>query len=116
MSGNPSAGPNDESLGAVLGPYGGQSSGQHWGDIVAIGNSTLFYTGQIYLDGGAYTFVESIDDSTRLIIDSTTVLDDTTWNNTTHGTITKSAGWYDVEIRFANGNGGYGPVTQDGWT
>jgi hypothetical protein len=108
-------GVNDGNLGMVMGPLGGRSNGEHWDDVTENHTSQLVYEGQIYLDGGPTTFVESIDDGTRLIIDGETVLDNGGWNDTTHGTIDRTAGWYDVEIRFRNGNGGYGPGGWDGW-
>ncbi|MFP4057067.1 MAG: autotransporter-associated beta strand repeat-containing protein [Candidatus Brocadiia bacterium] len=115
QSGDMDTGPNSGNLGMVLGPFGGRSGSEHWHDVIGPGNSTLVYTGEIYLDD-ATTFVESIDDKTRLIIDGTTVLDNTNWQDTTHGTLTRAAGWYDIDLRFSNGHGGYGPVKKDGWT
>jgi len=116
QSGDMDFGPNSGNLGTVSGPLGGRSGGEHWSDVIGPGTSTLVYTGQIYL-AGPTTFVESIDDKTFLNIAGTTVLNDTGWDNTTHGTYTPAAAdWYDVEIRLSNGGGGYGPVQQDGWT
>jgi hypothetical protein len=115
LDGNNFDGVNDGNLGIVMGPLGGRSNGEHWNDETGNHTSQLVYEGQIYLDGGPTTFVESVDDGTRLIIDGQTVLDNGTWNDTTHGTIDRLAGWYDVEIRFRNGDGGYGPGGWDGW-
>jgi len=115
QAGNPDMGPNGGNLGVVLGPYGGRSSAEHWNDVIGNGNSTLIYTGEIYLGGGPCTFVESIDDRARLVIDGVTLFDNGAWNDTTHGTITRPAGWYDFDLRFSHGGGGYGPTQQDGW-
>ena len=116
MVGNPSTAANDGSLGVVRGPLGGRSSGEHWNDVIGPDNSTLVYTGEIYLPGPT-TFVESIDDGAILSIDGAVVLDNLAWNIASHVTYTPVApGWYDFEVRFANGGGGYGPVTSGGWT
>ncbi len=107
---------NAGNLGIVRGPYGGRTAAEHWNQVIAPETSTLLYTGQIYLSGGPCTFVESIDDRTRLLIDGVQVFDNVTWNDTVHGTLTRAAGWYNFDLRFSNGTGGYGPVQQDGWT
>ncbi|MFW6164384.1 MAG: autotransporter-associated beta strand repeat-containing protein, partial [Planctomycetota bacterium] len=118
-------GPNSGNLGLVLSPQGAAATGKdaHWKAVIGQNNSTLVYTGQIYLDddpapGGSNptTFVESIDDRTYLVIDGETVLNNSNWQDTTHGTLSRPAGWYDIELRFSNGTGDYGPVKKDGWT
>jgi len=107
---------NNGNLGFVLGPYGGRSGAEHWNDVIPNGNSTLFYDGEIYLANGSVTFVENIDDVTRLEIDGELVLNNNQWNVPTHGTITRNVGWYDIDLRFSHGGGGYGPVAgQGGW-
>ncbi len=107
---------NGGNLGVVRGPYGGRTAGEHWSQVIGPDNSTLMYTGQIYLDGGPVTFVKCVDDRTRLIVDGVLIMDDGNWQNTVHGTLTRVAGWYNIDLRFSNGSGGYGPVQQDGWT
>ena len=74
---------------------------KHW--------QTWVYTGQIYLDGSTYAFAESIDDAVWLVIDGDEVLNDTGYNATTFGTITRAPGWYSFELRMFNGTGGAGP-------
>ena len=59
-----------------------------------------------------------IDDSISLSLEGQNILTHTSWNNVVTVTHTPSAGegWYDFEVRFGNGGGGYGPQKQDGWT
>ena len=78
-------------------------------------STTYVYWGQIYLDGSKYCFAESIDDAVYLTIDGTKILDNTSWNTTTTGSITREPGWYDFELRLYNGTGGAGPASQDSW-
>ena len=79
------------------------------------GNTTYVYWGQMYLDGSTYHFAESIDDAVYLKVDGTEVLNNTTWNVTSTGSITREAGWYSFELRLFNGGGGAGPANQDSW-
>jgi hypothetical protein len=73
-------------------------------------NTTLVFTGKIKIgDSGVASFYENIDDGVRLVIDGTTVLDNGVWNVATAGTIERTAGWYDFELRLYNGTGGSGP-------
>ena len=86
-----------------MGPWRAQSN-TGWGD-----NTTFVYTGQMYFDGTAYFFVESIDDAVWLKIDGTVYINNTTWNDTSSsGLISKPQGWYDFELRLWNGSGGSG--------
>jgi len=71
-------------------------------------NTTIIYTGQIYMDGNTYTFAEMCDDRTRLLIDGQQLINDGSWNNGVSAQFTRSAGWYDIDLRFSNGGGGYG--------
>jgi hypothetical protein len=74
------------------------------------GDTTLVFTGKIQItDSGVASFYENIDDGVRLIIDGTTVLNNSVWNEPSAGTIERAAGWYDFELRLSNGNGGSGP-------
>ena len=73
-------------------------------------STTYVYWGQMYLDGSTYRFAESIDDAVYLKVDGTVLLNDTSWNTTTLGSITREAGWYDFELRLYNGTGGAGPA------
>ncbi|MCL4204010.1 MAG: autotransporter-associated beta strand repeat-containing protein, partial [Pirellulaceae bacterium] len=123
--GNPFLGPSSQNLGVVLAPLGGgpvATLNEHWSrpklpSGSGPDNSTIVYTGQIYLEAGPTTFIENIDDRTSLVIDGVSVLNDGGWNVPAHATFTAPAdGWYDFELRFANGGGGYGTVlNQGGW-
>lgn len=89
-----------------MGPWRAKSN-TGWGD-----NTTFVYTGQMYFDGTAYFFVESIDDAVWLKIDGTVYMNSTTWNDTSSsGLISKPQGWYDFELRLWNGGGGSGYVS-----
>ncbi len=119
LSGHMANGPNPENLGVRLGPDGalringagsGQTADNPQSPWLAIGpdNTTLIYTGEVYLTGPT-SFAEAIDDNTRVVIDGTTVMDVGTWDSVGTGTYTPAEpGWYDIEIRFSNGSGGYG--------
>jgi len=79
-------------------------------------NTTWVYTGQVYL-ASTTTFAESIDDSVRLLVGGTQVLNNSAWNTPTYGTFTPPApGWYSFELRMGNASGGAGPVDGNGWT
>jgi len=81
------------------------------------------YTGQFYADhDGDYSFLESADDETWLVVDGTQILHDTTWNVDTPVTISLSEGWHDIEYRTREGSGGdfaqlyWDPTgTESGW-
>jgi autotransporter-associated beta strand protein len=80
-------------------------------------HTTAIYTGYLWNRTGTnvnWTFAEQFDDSVRLIIDTTTVLNNGTWNTPTVGTITLKPGAHSFEARFGQGVGGAGPNT--GWT
>jgi autotransporter-associated beta strand protein len=125
-SGNPwTAGANPGNFGLVPGPQGMLRDGgprdaereAHWTGARADGgngpgNTTLIYSGQIYLDGDT-TFVEQNDDWALLWIDGALILNNGTWNNATSATRTAVAGWHDFELRVSNGGGGYGFFGQE---
>jgi len=80
-------------------------------------NTTAIYTGYLWNRAATnvtWTFAEQFDDSVRLIIDTTTVLNNGTWNTATIGTITLTPGAHSFEARFGQGGGGAGP--NSGWT
>jgi len=121
-SGNPWTGtPNPGNLGVALGPDGmwrengpGQAQREAaWRSTRADGgtgpdNTTLIYTGEVYL-GGTTTFIEQNDDVTILTINGVQLINNGTWNNAVRATYTPPApGWYPIDIRFSNGGGGYG--------
>jgi len=114
--------PNPGNFGVTLGPQGMLRNDAlrdaHWraprGDGSGNGpdNTTLIYTGQIYLSGTT-SFVEQCDDTTNLVINGVTILYDGGWDNATSGQYTPpAAGWYPFEVRFSNGGGGYGFFNQ----
>ncbi len=79
-------------------------------------STTYVYWGQIYLDGSAYRFGESIDDEAMLKINGTTVFNNTTWNAASFGTVELEAGWYDFELRMFNRSSGGGPNSYGGFS
>ena len=70
--------------------------------------TTFAYTGEIYLDGSAYSFAENIDDAAYLRIGGNTVLSNDVYNATSSSTLQLAAGWYPIELRVANNIGGGG--------
>lgn len=103
------------------------------------------YTGYIKDTDGIFSFAENIDDSVGIWVDGTKVLDNSTYNIVTTtgytsgllgtavsagantGTATQNfgagttlpgygSGWHLIELRFANGAGGAGPVPGNGFT
>lgn len=79
-------------------------------------NTTYVYKGKIYLDGSSYRFGESIDDACYLKIDDEVLLDNKSWNVATFATITRPAGWYDIDLRLSNQNNDAGPTAYSGFT
>jgi len=77
-------------------------------------NTALIYTGQIYLTPGEWTFVEQNDDNTFLKIAGTTLLNVGGWNDANRAVFNATnddgsgGAWYDFDVRFQNGGGGYG--------
>jgi fibronectin-binding autotransporter adhesin len=101
-----------------LGPVAGQFGANAFGD-----NQTFTYTGKINIpdngvlgDGmGAVSFAKFFDDSIKIVIDGTTYLRNSSFNDGVgSGLIPLSVGLHDIEIRMGNGTGGSGPVGQDG--
>jgi autotransporter-associated beta strand protein len=101
-------------------------------------DETIVYRGQFYDADGIFSFAEQIDDGVLIQIDGVTVLRNTSWNQATSTAITNglnsnggvggnanpnggttqfgTGGWYDFEVRFANGGGGEGAQNVQGWT
>ena len=76
----------------------------------------MIYQGQIHLVAGAYWFMEHCDDSARLQIAGVKVLENASWSDPGIGRFVAEAdGWYDFELRFVDGGGGYGPSAPAGW-
>jgi len=71
-------------------------------------NTTFAYTGEIYLDGSAYSFAEHVDDAAYLVIAGTAVLSNAVSNVASSNTLQRAAGWYPVELRVGNNQGGGG--------
>ena len=88
----------------------------HW--PTAKGSKGLMvYQGQIYLEAGVYWFVESADDGARLAIGGTEILKDASWSNPVlKRFVVEAPGWYDFDLRFTDGGGGYGPAKSGWWT
>ncbi len=121
-------GPNPGNLGVSLEPLGliregvqGNIRDTHWRAARADGgtgpdNTTLIYTGQIYLSGTT-TFVEQNDDRTMLWVGGQQLINDGSWDNPVSAVYNPPGGpgWYDFEVRFSNGGGGYGFFGQGGW-
>jgi len=73
------------------------------------GDTVYVYSGRIYLDG-TYAFGSFFDDSVQLKIDGELVIGIyNDWNTYKTATITKSAGWYDIDVRVGNTGWGMGP-------
>jgi hypothetical protein len=101
----------------ILAQTAGNGNVEPWPD-----NTTHVYTGQMFFPdngGGNSTFAmaEHFDDNTLIKIDGVTRINNTQWDvpNTT-GVLTLPAGWHDVEFRFGEGGGGWGPSNSGGWT
>jgi autotransporter-associated beta strand protein len=80
-------------------------------------NTTAIYSGYLWnraTTNVTWSFAEQFDDSVRLIIDATTVLNNGGWSTPTVGTITLTPGAHSFEARFGQGGGGAGP--NSGWT
>jgi hypothetical protein len=120
---NPGTSPNPQVGGIKLEPVLAQLAGngnvEPWPD-----NTTHIYTGQFLVpdngtagDGlGHFAFAEHFDDSTLVKIDGVDRINNQNWDipNTT-GALTLSAGWHDLELRFGEGGGGWGPSNSGGW-
>ena len=76
----------------------------------AYSNTTFAYTGEIYLDGSAYSFAEYADDNAYLNIGGTTVLSNVSASVITSGTLQLAAGWYSIDLRVGNANGAGGSL------
>lgn len=80
-------------------------------------NTTFGYTGQMWMVGGVtYTFGKYLDDSARIAVDGTKVLEHTSWDSWGWATYTPAyTGWHEVDIRVADGTGGKGPANKNAW-
>ncbi|HZJ15873.1 MAG TPA: PA14 domain-containing protein, partial [Chthoniobacteraceae bacterium] len=77
-------------------------------------NRTWIYTGEINSGpSGLLSFAESVDDSTRIVIDGAVVLQDQVWNvPTASGVLQYTPNTYHtIEVRMGNGVGLAGPVS-----
>lgn len=101
-----------------LGPVMAQLPTNTWGE-----NQTVTYTGQINIPDngtigdniGTVAFAKWFDDSIKIVIDGTTYMRNTTFNDgVASGAISLTPGLHDIEIRLGQGTGGAGPVVQDG--
>ncbi|MBT5380904.1 MAG: DUF5011 domain-containing protein [Opitutae bacterium] len=100
----------------ALGPLDSElKTGGAWG-----GNRTIIYSGQIYNEDGIMSFYENIDDKVWLKVKDQIVLNNGGWNQATNKKIDLGGGgWFNFELRLANGGGGFGPAVADktgfGW-
>lgn len=74
-------------------------------------NTTFAYFGYIWLEAGVqYNFAKNIDDSGYVKIGETVVLDNGTYNSYPVVNFKpEESGWYVVDMRCGDGNGGKGP-------
>jgi hypothetical protein len=84
-----------------------------WGD-----NTGFIYKGYVHLEAGTpYAFSGRVDDTVELRIAGRTILSMENWGNASSGTFDPpETGWYEVEIRMANGGGGAGNSFGLGWS
>ena len=90
------------------------NTGQDWP-----GTTTYIYTGHVWNRTGEdaeWAFAKSFDDGVFLRIDGNVVMDHGTWNAIDKATYTLTPGAHPFEIRFGQGGGGVGPVSQNWWT
>jgi hypothetical protein len=73
-------------------------------------NTTVVYTGEIYLDGSPYSFAESIDDNVVLLIGGASVLSNQSYSTVSTGAVQLAAGWHPVELRVGNSSGSGGSL------
>ena len=80
-------------------------------------NTMFGYTGQMWMEAGkTYTFGKCLDDSVRIEIDGTQVMQHTTWDQFTTATFVPAfTGWHDVDIRVSDATGGKGPSNKNAW-
>ena len=74
------------------------------------GNRVFGYIGEMWMEAGTtYTFGKSVDDWTYIVVDGTTLIDNSTWNAINFGSFTATkTGWVPIEVRVGNGGGGAG--------
>jgi fibronectin-binding autotransporter adhesin len=95
-----------------------------WGDSTNIGGTNVFpswgntttwgYSGYFRNPSPGnvlYTFGKDFDDGGLLIIDGTTILSNNVWNENPTATALLTPGWHTIEMRFGQGAGGSGPVS-----
>lgn len=83
-----------------------------YGDLGAWDNTCWAYTGFIRVTNAApvtWSFGENYDDNVYLTIDDAVVLNNTTWNVPTVGTVTLTPGLHRFDLRVYDGSGGAGP-------
>jgi prepilin-type N-terminal cleavage/methylation domain-containing protein len=99
----PTSAPKQDALGVTVAELTGQSTNTIW-----------IYKGIFYDEDGSVSFRENIDDKARLIIDGTTVIDNTGWNQASSsgalslsdGPFDNAPGWHEFEFRMVNNGGG----------
>jgi fibronectin-binding autotransporter adhesin len=76
----------------------------------AYSNTTFAYTGEIFLDGSAYSFAENVDDNAYLNIAGTTVLSNGSYSVISSSAFQPAAGWHPIELRVGNTSGAGGSL------
>jgi hypothetical protein len=76
----------------------------------------MFFPNNTGTGQSQFAIAEHFDDSTLVKIDGVTRINNGNWDipNTT-GELTLPAGWHDVEFRFGEGGGGWGPSDSMNW-
>lgn len=74
-------------------------------------NTTFAYWGEIFLQGGVkLTVGKLLDDDGLIVINGNVILNNSNWNEFATGSYTPPVtGWYPIELRASDGNGGKGP-------
>lgn len=102
---------NKTDLPTTLAPYAGPHAATNNTRDVWADKRTWVYRGQIFLDGGPYSFAERNDDSILLKIDGEVLLENTSFATFTKTPIVRlPAGWHEIELRLGNDGGGAGPA------
>ena len=71
------------------------------------------YSGQWYVSaGGAYSFAKGFDDGAYLAIDGSVILNNSiASSNVVAQNVALTAGWHTVDVRFSQGSGAFGPLS-----
>ena len=81
--------------------------------------TTYVYSGFVWNRSGTnetWSFAKSFDDAILLTIDGNVVMDHTKWDAIEKASYLLTPGPHAFEVRFGQGGGGVGPVSQGWWT